>query len=67
MLTVECSDHNHSSTAPSASVPHRKAALQNPEIRAEIEKEWGKGSKVSDTLKGLRMKLDEPIFKPQNI
>ena len=67
MLTVECSNHNYSLTTSFVFVSYRKAALQNSEIRVEIEKEWGKESKISDTLKKLSMKLDESIFKPQNI
>ncbi len=65
-LTVKCPDHNHLSTKPSASMTHRKEAL-NPKVRRELEKKWRKGSKVNSTLKGLRLDLEEPIFKQQNI
>jgi len=66
-LIVKCPDHNHPPTKPSASVSHRKEALNKPEIRGELEKEWRKGNKVNSTLKGLRLDLEEPIFKQQDI
>ena len=67
ILSVGCSDHNHPFIKSCASVVHRKAALEDPDVQREITKEWKKGSKVNNTLKGLRMDLDEPIFKPQDI
>jgi hypothetical protein len=67
IFTVKCPDHNHPPTKPSASVPHRMEALKKPEVRRELEKEWPKGSRVNSTLKGLRLDLEDPIFKPQDI
>lgn len=66
-MIVKCLDHNHPPTKPSASVSHRKEALNKPKIRGELEKEWRKGNKVNSTLKGLRLDLEEPIFKQQDI
>jgi len=65
--TVQCPEHNHPPTKPSAHVAHRMEALKDPEVQQEIVKEWQRGSKVNSTLKGLRLDLEEPIFKPQDI
>jgi hypothetical protein len=36
-------------------------------VQRKIEKEWRKGGKVNTTLKGLRLDLEESIFKQQDI
>ena len=66
-LTVEHAEHSHDPIRPSGLVIHRKAELQKPEIQAELAKEWRKSSKVDQTLKGLRLNLEKPIFKYQDI
>jgi len=38
-FTVKCPDHNHPPTKPSASVSHRREALNKPEVRHELELE----------------------------
>ncbi len=64
---VKCLDYNYAPTKSSVSVSHRREALNKPEVRCELEKEWRKGSKVNATLKSLRLDLEEPIFKSQDL
>lgn len=66
-MTVEHAEHNHGPVHLSGCTSHRQTELEKPEVRAELEKEWRKDSKVGDTLKGLRMNQEQPIFKPQDL
>jgi len=58
-LTVVHARHNHPPIKPAGCPSHRKEALKKQEVRAEIAKEFRKGSKVNATLKGLRLNLEE--------
>ena len=60
-------EHNHGARHPSGCTGHRRAELKKPEVKAELEKEWRKGSKVSNTLRGLRMDNEQLVFKPQDL
>ncbi len=66
-LTVVHAKHNHAPIKPAGCPTYRQKALKNPEVQTETEKDWRKGSKVNATLKGLRLDLEEPMFKPQDL